>query len=699
MADKKLFAHPDSVEREYTRLLLRYSKQLQTDIDTLVVPMLGDLIKEFQSDMMRDSWSDTLDGVMGQLNVKAARDAGVVIDRLPGTYTAMSAFNERQFKLVVKANTGVELPEVMPGASYPATLGVNVYRDEPFLRPLARGWVSNNTQLIKSLPVKLHPEIEGIIRRGVMNGNSVAQLQKDIKEKYKTTDYRAKLIAQDQINKGNADLTRYRLDSVGVKEYIWRNVGDNRVRPEHVEYEGHQYAFDKPPPDGNPGQPVRCRCRAEAVWDDVNEELGGPLEEPRPGTAKATIFGHADNEWETLGKPTDLPTVLAMRKRLMTTLEQLGIPKTTSSVTLGEWQKARVGGGPGVKATIPAKPVPPPTPAPVPPAAVPKPKKVAAPKADPMTVFDIGQDPWLQNQSKVTRDWHETSYRFAPKIIKDVLLKSNMDPNILTRSSMVKGKMTPDGAWCAYGRREINMPASYSMGNGRHQSTWRHEVGHYMDGAVSKRQGWDRSSDADFKAAFAKDRDLLLRGHQPTVEVMRNRKAEIAAFDDVRAPGWSLQWQKDTLRKKYADLGMDFDLVEEVYYKDGAGVIGLNPRANNSALLRMAHGIESGDAEEFVRGLGGGTDYTLGKTFDQNGGGNVSDIFGSITSNKVAGHRTRFGHDDAYYADGTKGPKEVYANFFALYGTEVAPGWAQILPKLLPNLDKEFRKSLEEYLK
>ena len=48
----------------------------------------------------------------------------------------------------------------------------------------------------------------------------------------------------------------------------------------------------------------------------------------------------------------------SMRKKLMVLLEQqFGIPKTTASVTLGDWQKSRVlGAAPPV---LPAKVVPP----------------------------------------------------------------------------------------------------------------------------------------------------------------------------------------------------------------------------------------------------------------------------------------------------------------------------------------------------
>ena len=63
----------------------------------------------------------------------------------------------------------------------------------------------------------------------------------------------------------------------------------------------------------------------------------------RTGGSKTTIFSVADTMWEAANKPMDLPSVLALRKKIMQVLEKdYAIKKTTSSNTLGLWQKARL---------------------------------------------------------------------------------------------------------------------------------------------------------------------------------------------------------------------------------------------------------------------------------------------------------------------------------------------------------------------
>lgn len=265
MSKKRTFLPPDSQEREYTRALLRLSKGLQADVQRVLMPRLPDLVAQGRDELRTDSFSADLAALMLELAQLALSLVGVTTNTLPGRFEAISRWNDTQFKMVVKANTGLDVPDVVRARQ---GIGVNVFRTEPFLQPLADNWVKVNTDLIKTLPTRLHPEIEGIIRRGVTNGASVKQIASEIKQRYGVTDYRAKLIAQDQTLKLNADLTRYRLESVGVQRFIWRSVQDSRVRPEHVNLNGREFAWNKPPSEGLPGQPVRCRCRAEAVWPD-----------------------------------------------------------------------------------------------------------------------------------------------------------------------------------------------------------------------------------------------------------------------------------------------------------------------------------------------------------------------------------------------------------------------------------------------
>ena len=59
---------------------------------------------------------------------------------------------------------------------------------------------------------------------------------------------------------------------LGITHYTWRTSQDERVRHEHVLRDGRRFAWDNPPDDGHPGQPIRCRCVAEPYTEHL---MGG----------------------------------------------------------------------------------------------------------------------------------------------------------------------------------------------------------------------------------------------------------------------------------------------------------------------------------------------------------------------------------------------------------------------------------------
>lgn len=63
---------------------------------------------------------------------------------------------------------------------------------------------------------------------------------------------------------------------------------------------------------------------------------------PRASGVREKIWAVADRMWEEAGKPTEKSTVLALRKDIMSSLEQDGVKRTSSSNELGNWQKARI---------------------------------------------------------------------------------------------------------------------------------------------------------------------------------------------------------------------------------------------------------------------------------------------------------------------------------------------------------------------
>lgn len=277
----KAWLYPNGVERTYTAMLRGVASGIAKETERQLR----------ERELMRlDSWSDDLDALIEYLLTFSAALVSPVIIRLPEVYAAVSNFNDRQWRLIVKSGTGLSLPIAasVPGAftaiSDPRAitarfgLGIDVYRSEPWLAELQKNWVSQNTKLIKTIPTQYLGKVEQAVRAGVLNGTSSREIAKQVKEIYGVTDRRAKIIARDQIGKANAELTQYRQEDLGIKKYKWVTAHDERVRgnpsgrypkavPSHFARDGKEFDWANPPIGGHPGMAILCRCYADPIFE------------------------------------------------------------------------------------------------------------------------------------------------------------------------------------------------------------------------------------------------------------------------------------------------------------------------------------------------------------------------------------------------------------------------------------------------
>jgi SPP1 gp7 family putative phage head morphogenesis protein len=131
-------------------------------------------------------------------------------------------------------------------------------------------FVNRNVRLVKGLSQEVSRKLEQRIESCVHKGYNAQQIEKSIryglgvdKGVFKTIKTRMALIAVDQVGKLDGQLTQLRQELLGIKEYYWRGMLDSRERPCHKDREGKVYKWSKPPKDGHPGQPIRCRCKAQ----------------------------------------------------------------------------------------------------------------------------------------------------------------------------------------------------------------------------------------------------------------------------------------------------------------------------------------------------------------------------------------------------------------------------------------------------
>lgn len=163
---------------------------------------------------------------------------------------------------------------------------VNLYDDQSGLAEHLELFVSDNVKLIKSLTGGHLEDVKGIVTRGARAGLRHEEVAAQIQRQFGVAKNRAALIATDQIGKLNGEINQLRQTNLGVRRYRWSTSLDERVRKDHRRLEGSIQEWAKPPvvnpktgERGHPGQPVRCRCSAIPIIDDVLADAG--LIDPR----------------------------------------------------------------------------------------------------------------------------------------------------------------------------------------------------------------------------------------------------------------------------------------------------------------------------------------------------------------------------------------------------------------------------------
>lgn len=194
-------------------------------------------------------------------------DLGDIIDEINDVY--FDKWTRKEFSKVVRP-VAVEVEHFEQSqlnktlsAALGEAISVDVVGNEPWVSGAIADFTRENVALIKTIPEQFFGELEKTLAREIADGSRWEDLAAAVEERYGVSESRAELIARDQVNKFNGDLARTRQTELGIDKFIWRTMGDERVRDEHVVLNGNTYSWEDPP-DGGPGEAIQCRCYAEA---------------------------------------------------------------------------------------------------------------------------------------------------------------------------------------------------------------------------------------------------------------------------------------------------------------------------------------------------------------------------------------------------------------------------------------------------
>ncbi len=185
----------------------------------------------------------------------------------------------RRTEKVSKNNVYMSLKEV----SKDFTLS-NPELNKPVRSALAQS-ISENVNLIKTIPQEHFDRLSERITKAVTEGNGQEYILKAVKEVGSITDRKAKNIAADQTRKAYNAMNKERLSNLGVKKFEWLHTGGSREPREYhmnlypAGLNGGIFSFDDPPvidekigQKGLPGDAYNCRCRILPVVEFNNDE-------------------------------------------------------------------------------------------------------------------------------------------------------------------------------------------------------------------------------------------------------------------------------------------------------------------------------------------------------------------------------------------------------------------------------------------
>lgn len=249
--------YPNNAERIYERQLVKLFKELNNKLKELLYPQLEFLVAQANSTRPDDknlrldlSWADNIK----ELYNKTQFDYNSTINSTVNNMTfeqaeRISSYNKEQLIKVIHS-----------------AVQVNPILSESYLEPQIKAFQANNASLITKLANEQARRMEETLFRNLSAGNGVKVIKEEIEKGFGIGERRARLIARDQTNKFNGNLTGLRQQELGIGEYWWSTSLDERVRETHRSNQGKAFPWNKPPAStGHPGTEINCRCTAQPI--------------------------------------------------------------------------------------------------------------------------------------------------------------------------------------------------------------------------------------------------------------------------------------------------------------------------------------------------------------------------------------------------------------------------------------------------
>lgn len=265
--------YPESAEREFKRVTNGYIRLLRESLRKHLPSIMDAYKEEYHHKDARFDASQELESRVHDELTQVAKEleqklAAYGLNHLVEKIAKLTQTNSlREWKRVCRDTLGIDL--------------LSDYYSADFYEEAIRRWVSDNVQMIQSIPNDTLGEMREIILDGFKRGKTSTDISKEIQKTYSVTRRKAQSLARDQIATLNAEISKMQQQDAGCTRYKWSSSKDQRVRDCHRALDGKIFSWDDPPEmwyetkagrvytgrHCHPGEDYLCRCVAIPVFD------------------------------------------------------------------------------------------------------------------------------------------------------------------------------------------------------------------------------------------------------------------------------------------------------------------------------------------------------------------------------------------------------------------------------------------------
>lgn len=245
--------NPVSIEMRYSRDLRALAREMTKETKAAVL------------ELFRTPDAKEFFAMDASFALQARQMLNLLSSRFDRLYTRYSAILSRRMLGEVDAQSKANLDRSFKKMTGEVTLKV---ADMPQgMRDIFEASISENVDLIKSIPTQYLDRVKGSVNRSITGTGGIGPLIDDIQKYGGMTERRSKNIALDQTRKAYQAVNIERTKAAGVKKGIWVHTGGTKEpRPLHKAYNGKEFNLADGAPIGDkgenvmPGECVNCRC-------------------------------------------------------------------------------------------------------------------------------------------------------------------------------------------------------------------------------------------------------------------------------------------------------------------------------------------------------------------------------------------------------------------------------------------------------